>query len=52
MIFLLIWLIIVQLTTAEIWSTTTTNCLWHEYISNDHLNQRIDLRDIRNQLLT
>jgi hypothetical protein len=52
MILLLSLIIIAQLTYAEIWSATTTNCLWYEHTTNDYLNKRIDLRDIRNQLLT
>lgn len=42
---------IVQLISTDSWSSTTTNCLWHEYTSNDRLSKRIDLRDIRNQVL-
>lgn len=49
---LLLYLCIVQLTNATAWSPTSTNCLWHEYTSNKHFSKRIDLRDIRNQLLT
>ena len=52
MLLLLSLIIIAQLTYAEIWSATTTNCLWYEHITTDGLSQRIDLRDIRNQLLT
>ncbi|CAF1123858.1 unnamed protein product [Adineta steineri] len=50
--FLLLFLPIVQLTISNTWSTTSTNCVWHEYTANKHLSKRIDLRDIRNQLLT
>ena len=45
-------LTIVQLTYGEIWHATTTNCVWHEYTTNNVLSKRIDLRDIRNQILT
>ena len=50
--FLLIILTIVQLSITDTWSTTSTNCLWHEYAFNDRLSKRIDLRDVRNQLLS
>jgi hypothetical protein len=53
MIFIVLYfLTTVQLNLADTWSATSTNCLWHEYTSNNYLNRRIDLRDIRNQLLT
>ncbi len=50
--FLLLFPSIVYLTNADTWSATSTHCLWHEYTSNNHLSNRIDLRDIRNQILT
>ena len=49
--FLIISLIILQYNDAQIWSTTNINCLWNEQRTNNRLSQRIDLRDIRNQLL-
>ncbi len=52
MIFLIYILTIIHLIHADIWSATSTNCLWHEYTPNKYLSKRIDLRDIRNQLLT
>jgi len=52
MIFIIYFLTILQLNHADIWSPTSTNCLWHEYTSNDYSSKRIDLRDIRNQILT
>jgi hypothetical protein len=52
MIFIIYFLTILELNYADIWSATSTNCLWYEYTSNDYSSKRIDLRDIRNQLLT
>ncbi|UJR36637.1 hypothetical protein I4U23_029356 [Adineta vaga] len=49
---LLLCLPFVHLIIPDTWSSTSTNCVWHVYTSNDHLSKRIDLRDIRNQLLT
>lgn len=48
---LIILLIIIQCNHAQIWSSTTIHCLWNEHTTNHRLGQRIDLRDIRNQLL-
>ncbi|CAF1031089.1 unnamed protein product [Adineta ricciae] len=42
----------VHLIIPNTWSSTSTNCVWHFYTSKDHFSKRIDLRDIRNQLLT
>ncbi|CAF3630309.1 unnamed protein product [Rotaria socialis] len=47
---LLLLTAIVQQTIADTWTVTPTNCLWHKYTSNNRLPNRIDLRDIRNQI--
>ncbi|CAF2799562.1 unnamed protein product [Rotaria sp. Silwood2] len=48
--FLFLLITIVQLTIAEPWTVTSTNCLWHRHTSNNRVASRIDLRDIRNQI--
>ncbi|CAF0915460.1 unnamed protein product [Rotaria sp. Silwood1] len=48
--FLYFLITIVQLTIADSWTETSTNCLWHKYTSNNRVTTRIDLRDIRNQI--
>lgn len=48
----LLCIAIVQSVLPDTWSATPTNCVWHQYTSADHVSKRIDLRDIRNQLLT
>lgn len=52
MIHLIFLLSILPWISTDSWSSTTTNCLWHEYTPNERISKRIDLRDIRNQILT
>lgn len=37
---------------VECWTATSTNCIWYDNTPRTSLYRRIDLRDIRNQLLT
>ena len=49
--FLLLLLSIIRFIAASQWFATSTNCLWYQYAFNNHSIKRIDLRDIRNQIL-
>lgn len=49
--YLLVFAIFIEHSFGDTWTNTTTNCLWNQWTNHRRLSKRIDLRDIRNQVL-
>lgn len=49
--YLLVFAFFIEHSFGDTWTNTTTNCLWNQWTNHRRLSKRVDLRDIRNQVL-